>query len=125
MADWVTDIINKIENGTYNTVLIKETAPYAVHGDQCVVFPAFPDARFKGACLIRLTSDFRKVPYSIFIRDNSPRGLYHGIDAKHMLKSRMLLDVNPNELREIDTNFHDLQGLWNVISVIENNKRQK
>ena len=125
MADLVTDVINKIENGTYNTVLIKETIPYARTGDKCVDFPQFPHPKFKGACLIRLTSDFRKVPYSIFIRDNSPRGLYQGVDARYMLQSRSFSDIDYNNLREIDINFNELQKLWNYISAVEKNKRQK
>ena len=51
--------------------------------------------------------------------------LYQGIDAKHMLQSKLLLDVNPNEVRKIDMDYNDLRNLWNYICVVETKKRLK
>ena len=125
MADLAENIIEKIKSGKYTTAIIKDTG-YIDHKERLHrEFPQFPSEAFKGACLIRLKNDFREVPYSIFIRDNKPVNLYQGIDAKHMLQSKPLLDVKPNELRKIDMDYNDLRNLWNYICVVETKKRLK
>ena len=112
----VNSIINNIKNGTYNTALVRD--------DWYEGREKFPHPTFTGACFIRLTSDFREIPYSIFIDNNKPLGLYKADFAKEMFMKHGPQDwkTGPDK---IDTNLNDLQRLWDVISVIEKNKRQK
>ena len=60
-----------------------------------------------------------------FTNDNIPVSLYHGIGARYMLNSRLLLNITPERPIEIDMNHDDLYRLWNYIYDNEIKKRQK
>lgn len=93
----VENIIQNIHAGTMNTALIRDpnSSP-------------FPAADFSGLCFIRATSNPMKVFYSLRINYGKP--------ARLLIKTSSIM---------LECNMQGLNDLWNAISEIEKQKRQK
>ena len=113
----VNSIINNINMGKYNTALIKK-APAGL-GKR---YAAFPDPTFTGCCFIK--NVYNSIDYSVLLENGQPIQLYTGNGAVYSIVDKPSYSRNL-ESKIIDVDHQDLQRLWNVISVIENNKRQK
>lgn len=107
MIDTTACIIDKIQNGFYDTALVKK-----VYSDK------FPSPKFSGKCFIRLKSNFLDVEYCVFIEYGLPNRL-----AK--AKKQYSHYPSPLGFERVDIPKQDLTDLWNVISAIETKKRQK
>ncbi len=90
-------IIKNIHTGVMDTALVRDpnSSP-------------FPAADFSGLCFIREKLNPAKVFYSLRINYGKP--------ARLLIKNSSIL---------IECNMQGLNDLWDVISVIEKNKRQK
>ncbi len=93
----VENIIQNIHAGTMNTALIRDNNS-----------SPFPASDFSGLCFIRATSNHGKVFYSLRINYGKP--------ARLLIQTSSII---------VESDRQSLNDLWNVISVIENNKRQK
>ena len=107
MTDTTARIIYKIQNGFYDTALVKK-----VYSDK------FPSPKFSGKCFIRLKTNFLDIEYCVFIEYGFPNRL-----AK--AKKQYSYYPSPLVFERVDIPKQDLTDLWDVISVIEKNKRQK